>query len=207
MMTIETKNNVLGRNELIERALSFVRQSGTFPVNPINKTNTSSTQLPTDEEQLSKWYYKLDKYEQCYVLAAAILHGLLLANEVSKRADILYMPVIDLDSQQNDSLQLQTKSFRVLSHNRSSRDLQTKTYTITQRIEGVERLFWRDVHVYGISSFGLRLLDFLAGEFMNKGASGQIFLEKLQDWSQERHQETSWRSARALGVFALGVGM
>ncbi len=191
-----------GKDELIGQALTFVRQSGTFPVNPVNKTEAPDAQLPADEEQFATWYYKLDEYTQCYVQAAAILHGA-PAHEVSRRADRLYMLLIEREEQPNGAppMKAQHEPPRFPLRNRSSRELQAKTHTITQRIEGVERLFWRDVDIYGISSFGLRLLDFLSGEFMSRGARGQDFREKLQEWSQEPYQETSWRCSRALGVF------
>ena len=199
-------DNVSGeKNALIEQALAFVRQSSTFSVNPDNKTEYQDAQLPADEEQISTWYYKLEEYEQCYTQAAAILHGA-PAQEVSKRADSLYMLIIELNRQHSNVLsktqaEPQREPLRPLPRNRSRRDLHTKTFTITQRVEGIERLFWRDVDNYGISSFGLRLLDFLAGEFTSKGAHGQDFREMLQNWSLESHQESSWRSAHALGVF------
>ena len=214
------------KNELIEKALTSARQISTFSVNLADNAENPDAKPPDGQEQLSKWYYKLDEYEQCYVQAAAILHGG-PADEVSKRADNLYTLRTERTEKYNNTsiktqTELQTEPIRFLSHNRSSKILQSKTYTFTQRVEGIERLFWSDTDIYGISSFGLRLLDFLAGEFLSKGAHGQDFRTMLQNWSQERqseqylhnapasgasiwHQnvieETSLRCARALGVF------
>lgn len=198
-----TSDDVIGgKDELIEQALMFVRQSGTFPINPIGKSERTQTELPENEEQISNWYYKLDEYEQCYVQAAAILHGA-PAHEVSHRADGLFSLLLELEGQHNGSVlsNTYTEPLRFPPHNKSRKDLQAKTLTITQRVEGIERLFWRDVDVYGISTFGLRLLDFLAGEFTSKGTQGRYLRERLQEWSKEPDQEASWRSVRALGVF------
>ncbi len=197
-----TSDDVFGeKDELIEQSLMFVRQSDTFPINSIDKNEDTQTKLPEKEEQISKWYYELDEYEQCYVQAAAILHGA-PAHEVSNRADSLFSILLELEGQRSSTLSnTHTEPLHIPSHNKSSRGLQAKTLTITQRVEGVERLFWRDVDIYGISSFGLRLLDFLAGEFTSKGTQGRYLRERLQEWSKELNQEASWRSVRALGVF------
>ncbi|HEX6482176.1 MAG TPA: hypothetical protein VF043_25310 [Ktedonobacteraceae bacterium] len=196
------------RYELIRRVLTLERQSGTFPVNTVTTSETIDTQMPVDEEKISDWYYKLDQYEQCYVQAVAILHGI-SATEVSRRADNLYMSIETQKERLNNTLpqaaqQTEARTggmYIPSSHTKPSRLLQAKTHTFTQRIYGVERLFWIDVDIYGLSKFELRLLDFLAGEFMSKGVHGQGFLEVLRQWSQESEKEHSWRSARALGVF------
>jgi hypothetical protein len=196
------------RYELIRRVLTLERQSGTFPVNTVTTNETIDTRMPVDEEKISDWYYKLDQYEQCYVQAVAILHGI-SASEVSRRADNLYMSIETQKERLNNTLPQATQQTEARtggmyvpsSHSKPSRLLQAKTHTFTQRVDGVERLFWIDVDIYGLSKFELRLLDFLAGEFMSKGVHGQGFLEVLRQWSQESEKEHSWRSARALGVF------
>jgi len=203
----ETKESTSEKqDELIKQALAFAQQSNTFPVQPVDATTDIT--LLTDETKIADWYYTLDIHTQCYVQVAAILHGA-PAHEVSIRADTLYTRFLEegdlfqnaspLDKspsgRQQEVLPISTYS------NRSSRKLQEKTHTITQRIEGVERLFWEDVDIYGISSFGLQVLDFFAGEYISQGIHGQNLFNILFDWSQENHAESSWRSAYALGVF------
>lgn len=194
--------------ELIRRVLTLERQSGVFPVHTVMANETIDAEMPADEKKISDWYYKLDQYEQCYVQAVAILHGI-SASEVSRRADNLFMNIEAQKDRHNNSLlqtiqhteELSGSIYLPSSHTKPSRLLQARTHTFTQRIDGVERLFWIDVDIYGLSKFELRLLDFLAGEFMSKGVHGQDFLEVLRQWSQESEKEHSWRSARALGVF------
>ncbi len=175
---------VKDKYELIEKALKLERQSGSFPANIPPRSEAVETHFSTNEDGISQWYYELDEYEQCYVQAVAILHGASASEQGVKQ------------TQENIS-----------SHSRSplrsgsSKELQKRTRTITQRIDGVERLFWRDVDIYGLSTFEFHILDFLAVEFMSKGMHGQNLLETIRQWSQESEKEYSWLSARALGVF------
>src|SRR5260370_292138 len=150
----------------------------------------------------------INEYEQCYIQAVAILHGAAV-KDISRSADSLYLQIIEQERLHVGEIvqvasQTPQNSFSppsVLLRHRSSRELQVKTGTILQRIENVERLFWRDSDAHGMSTFEFRLLDFLAGEFMNKGLHGQNLLERVRQWSQESEKEYSWLSARALGVF------
>ncbi len=186
----------------IKRALTFERQSGTFPV---QKAELGDNRLPSTYEEISKWFYHLNEYEQCYVQAAALLHGA-TAHEVSKRADKLYLlgriPHDDLHSLEVrvPGPQLDEHPSYIPLHNRPSKDLQTNTYTTTQRIGGAERLFWLDANQNGLSVFHLRFLDFLAQEYLSKGVHGQDFLNQIQRWAEEIHSDYSWYLARALGV-------
>jgi hypothetical protein len=190
--------------DLIEQAIALARQNSPIPT---QKTAPEEKPLPTTREAFSNWFYALDDYEQAYVQAAALLHGA-SAYEISQRADQLYMlhhvpdtisspltthsPTIQANEHRADLLSL---------HKRSSRDLQANTFTITQRVDGVERLYWRDVRSDGISPFHLQLLDFLAEEHLSKGRQGETFLEQVRKWAQERKPEYSRYVARALGVF------
>lgn len=191
---------------LIEHALQLERQSGIFFTNPAKSSEGAETPLLTGEDEIAQWYYELDEYEQCYVQAVAILHGASV-KEVSGRADNLFMQINAQEKPSTEAIegmqaqQQKVSAFLMPLHNKSSRKLHMKTYTLTQRIENVERLFWRDIDSHGISTFEFRLLDFLAGEFMNKGLHGQNLLEVVRRWSQESEKEYSWLSARALGIF------
>jgi hypothetical protein len=178
-----------GKYELIEHALKLERQNGIFPSNAVLNSRESGTPLYTDENEIAEWYYKLDTYEQCYVQAVAILHGA-SAREISRRADELFIqnneqekPSPEETPQGTQPQQASTPSS--LLQNRSSKELHVKTHIVTRRIEHVERLFWRDIDTHGTSTFEFRLLDFLAGEFMNKGLHGQNLLETVRRWSQE----------------------
>lgn len=182
--------------------LQLNRWEETYPVH----ANNSTTQ---EKPEMSTWYYQLHDFEQCYVQAAAILQGA-LANEISLRADLLFWQQKQEASLENpprekngDTVPIPTpetsRPFALLG--RSGKILHEKTYLFTERIDGKERLFWKDVDVYGISDFGLQLLDFLAREYVTKGLHGQQFLKTLVRWSEEVALECSGRAARALGIF------
>ncbi len=199
---------VQSKYELIEKALRLERQGGRFPASAVPEPEETETQLLMNVDEIARWYYTLDEYEQCYVQAVAILHGAAI-REVSRRADNLYIhlkeqerPHVDAKAQEMQQTQQNIALIPPMPlRSRPSRELQVKTYTITRRIEDVERIFWKDIDPYGISTFEFRLLDFLAGEFMNKGLHGLNLLETIRQWSQESEKEYSWLSARALGIF------
>ena len=205
---IAKEDIVKSKYELIEKALKLERQSGTFPANTAFRSEVLEMHFSTSEDGISQWYYELDEYEQCYVQAVAILHGA-SAREISQRADSLYMHFTRQERHHEEAIpqgmkppqqNISSPSMSPLRSG-SSRELQKRTRTITRRIEGIERLFWQDVDIYGLSTFEFHLLDFLAVEFMNKGMHGQNLLEMIRQWSQESEKEYSWLSARALGVF------
>lgn len=203
----EIEHNLKYKSDLIE-ALKFERQSRTFLSNTEARYEGAKAQLPLNEDDIDKWYYQFDEYEQCYIQAVAILHGAAV-KDISRKADSLYLQIIEQERLHGEGILQGTSqpppnsfsSSSLLLRHRSSRELQVKTGTILQRIENVERLFWRDSDAHGISTFEFRLLDFLAGEFMNKGLHGQHLLERVCQWSEESEKEYSWFSARALGVF------
>lgn len=202
---ISREENAQGKYELIEHALKLERQNGMFPTGALPDSRESDTSLYTDENEIMKWYYGLDMYEQCYVQAVAILHGA-SAREISRRADDLFMQIDKQERPATEEIPQGTQSQKVSIsssplRNRSSKELHVKTHIVTRRIENVERLFWSDIDSHGTSTFEFRLLDFLAGEFMNKGLHGQNLLETVRQWSQESEKEYSWLSARALGIF------
>jgi len=189
----------------IKQALAFERQSNTHPIQNVELSDNS---LPSTHEDISHWFYDLTDHERSYAQAAALLHGA-SAYEVSKRADMLYLldktplksPTSSSEVPRQEPHLEEMHSVIPSPRSRSSKDLQTKTYTITQRIDGIERLFWRDTDQNGLSQFHIRFLDFLAGEYLSKGIYGQDFLSLVQQWAEEVHSRYSWYSARALGVF------
>ena len=200
-------DNVFGSiADEIKQALVFERQSNAHPRQNVELTDSV---LPSTHEDISHWFYDLTDYEQNYAQAAALLHGA-SAYEISKRADMLYLldkpplkssPSSSEAPRQEPHLVDELHSVVPSPRSRSSKDLQNKTYTITQRIDGIERLFWRDTDQNGLSQFHIQFLDFLAGEYLSKGIYGQDFLSLVQQWAEEVHSQYSWYSARALGVF------
>jgi len=198
-------------DELISKNLNLERQGTTFFTGSESKDET--TKLPRTEEEFSQWYYGLGEYEQYYVQTAAILHGA-PAHEVSKRADSLYKLIreelekressIRSGLQQGDQRETQQRDASrfvdPLLRRVPSRELRINTHTITRRVNNVERLYWRDVDQYGLSTFGLHLLDFLSKEFISKGEHGQISLDVLKQWSEESDKEVSWKAAHSYGV-------
>jgi hypothetical protein len=193
--------NIRDIHDLLKQTLALARQSSVVPV---RKTQSGDASLPTTHDAFSTWFYDLDEYEQCYAQAAALLHGT-AASDVSKYADDVYLLY---RVQQNTAVSsssealLQEQHASLLSlHNRSKRDLQTRTFTMTQRVDGAERLYWRDVQSDGSSSFHLQFLDFLAGEYQSKGLHGQEVLKQVGVWAQGSNVELFQCIVRALGVF------
>jgi nucleoside phosphorylase len=176
------------------------------------------TKLPETEEEFTAWYYGLGDYEQYYVLTTAVLHGAPV-HEVAKRAGSLYQIIRDdverngkflryssyqgdqRETQQEESLRFPDPLLRTIP----GKDLRKITYTKTRKERGVERLYWQDADAYGLSTFGLRLLEFLCNEFISRGEFGQFFLNILQRWSEESsdddsRDEVSRKAAHAYGV-------
>lgn len=202
--------------QLIASALASTRRSEMFPVRTSPDAGASG-EVPASakavswwtDEEIAGWYYALQGYEQCYVQAVAVLHGA-VASEISRRADGLYVLFKmeqdhhEVPSQQADQTSARTALQMLLPpslHDRASVVLYQRTHTFTQRVDGVERLFWSDVDTYGQSVFGLHFLDFLARELLSKGEHGRIFLERLEHWSFEGQEECRLFAARALGIF------
>ena len=202
----------IGTSELISETLKFEQQSTTFFTG--NALEDGSINLPETEEEFSQWYYGLGDYEQYYVQTAAILHGA-PAYEVSKRADMLYKRIRDevekskppSQSRPHQGDEQETpprESSRFpdpLLRRIPSRELRLSTHTITRREKDVERLYWRDVDQYGLSTFGLNLLAFLTKEFISGGEQGQNILNDLRDWSEASdNDELSRKAAHSYGV-------
>lgn len=189
--------------QLIRANLKQAGQSATL----LTVQQESNPAAPDTDEKFSAWYYQLTLYEQCFVLAASVFHGS-SAHEVSKRAEKLYKRLNRQGEQDTAEIASQTieqtvnlQAEDVLSIQYKPRHaLYTATLTKTERVDGVERLFWQDVDAHGVSTFGLHLLVFLVKEFVSKGERGQRFLDLLKEWSKEARSEDAWRVAHAYGV-------
>lgn len=200
--------------QLIGKALASARRSELFPAPTSSETRASSRGGENakalscwNTTEIEVWYYGLQGYEQCYVQAVAVLHGA-QASEISRRADGLYARFkmeqehseAPLPGTSRSSARTTQLSLPPTLHDRASADLYTRIHTVTRRVDGVERLFWSDIDEYGQSSFGLRFLDFLAGELLSKGVHGTAFLEHLERWSLDVRGEGQFFAARALGI-------
>ncbi len=208
-----TKSSAQAFNEqLYVQNLGFGKQNSVFFSQPIATTNTSSSPLPKKDSDLAEWFYKLTDYQQCYVQTAAILHGA-SAHEVSKRTDELYSLLLQQREQSvktfsslhmSDQSDAQGEKASTLAgsflHRQPGHNLRVITHTVTRRFQGVERLYWQDADKYGQSEFGLRLLVFLAGEYVNMGRHSQSLLDVLLRWASKESNECTWRSARAVGA-------
>lgn len=197
--------------ERISETLKQERQLTTFFTESESRVETPK--LPETEEEFTAWYYGLGDYEQYYVLTAAILHGAPV-REVVKRADSLYQFIRDeierrgnllqsrshqedqWETQQRESIRFSDPLLRAIS----GKDLRKLTYTKTLKERGVECLYWQDADAYGLSTFGLHLLEFLCNEFISRGELGQFFLNAVQQWSEESTDEVSGNAAHSYGV-------
>ncbi len=199
-------------SELISETLKFERKSTTFFTQ--SESDVGTIKLPETEVEFSEWYYKLGDYERYYVQTAAVLHGAPV-HEVTKRADSLYNFIRDQVKRREYSLRFRTHRGDQRETQRRgsprfsdlflrkipSRELRSSTHTITRRVDDVERLYWRDVDAYGLSTFGLQLLAFLSKEFISRGEYGQNSLKVLHDWSNDSSNgEVSWKAAHSYGV-------
>ncbi len=214
----ETAQGVLKKN------IRFARQNRTLFDTPLPAHDTSSSETPPDDEDsLSEQYYKFEEYARCYVLAVALLHGA-TAREIYRRTDELYRLTLleqhntlqQMTSQQ-DSSSSQTGQAEILPslppfafpRQATRLDLQKQTWTLSYRENGAERLFWYDVTLTGQSFFETRMLTFLAKECNRKGEHWDGFFKLVRSWSVLKRgsrmqkgntDESSWRSARALGA-------
>jgi hypothetical protein len=179
--------------------------SGEALVNNSAAAATQGTKLPETPDELAHWYYtRLDDAGRCYVQAAAILHGA-PKHEVARVAGMLYSAAATPTTEDASS---QTANKAKLEHGAQPRlsnaQLSVLTYTTTQFVRSANRLFWADANASGSSTFSVIVLNFIADEatgtdFLH-GASGQGFMDQLEQWPFKLKGECSWRSARALGV-------
>lgn len=180
-----------------------------------SESTVETTKPPETEEEFTEWYYGLGDYEQYYVLTTAVLHGAPV-HEVAKRAGTLYQTIRDeverngnllwYSSHQGD----QEESIRFpdpLLCMIPGKELRKNTYTKTRKERGVERLYWQDADAYGLSTFGLRLLEFLCKEFISRGEFGQFFLITLQQWSEESSDDVSRDEVPRKAAHAYGVAL
>lgn len=186
--------------------------TGTAYVNPgASEGEASKSELP---EQLDEWYFeRLTEREQCFVQAAAVLHGAPV-HDVSSAAYELYKP-LEEEEKQRQNLLLQSESMSVegirLATTRPKRaagsQLLARTYTVTHKIRGAERLLWRDADVSGLSDFGVKVLRFLASEAALGNELEQSFLEELKVWPRKFQGECAEKATWALGVIWWGQDM
>jgi hypothetical protein len=202
----------VGSDELITEAIKFAEHCSTFFTG--TKPASGSSELPVTEDEFSQWYYELGDYEQCYVQTAAALIGI-SAHEISQQADKLYRTlhngagkrefskrVISRQEDQQETQITETSRFDDLYIQRiPSRELHSNTYTISRQGMGADRLYWQDVDLDGVSTFGINLLAFLTNEFIDRGEQGQNFFDALLNWSQDDEEmELSLKAAHASGV-------
>jgi nucleoside phosphorylase len=186
----------------ISKTLKNERKIVTFF--PESESKVETTDLPKTEEAFTRWYYKLGDYEQYYVLTTAVLHGAPV-REVVKHTESLYQFIHDeverrgnlirvnsrngdqLESQHKESVRFSDPLLRTIS----GKELRRITFTETRMKKGVECLYWQDADQFGLSTFGLNLLEFLCKEYIGKGELGQFFLNALQHWSEENTGEVT----------------
>jgi len=170
------------RNELWDAAL--VNES--IRDEPADRTDVAAMPATIDE-----WYYQLDAYERCYVIAATMLQG--------APVDVVSQKAKELCQSNHTSLQeLQTAGSSLVGDGilgRSASKLKRRTYTTARQIGGTSRLFWQN------AEFGRRMLQFIAEESVEWSGyhSEQTFLDILQKWPEELHGEIARRAARMLG--------
>ena len=186
----------------ISKTLKNERKLVTFFPESASKVETAD--LPKTEEAFTEWYYKLGDYEQYYVLTTAVLHGAPV-REVARYTKSLYQFIHDevvrrgnlsrINSHNEDQPESQNiKSVRFsdpLLRTISGKELRRITFTKTLTKKGIECLYWQDADQYGLSTFGLHLLEFLCKEYIGKGELGQFFLNALQRWSEEHIGEVT----------------
>ena len=145
--------------------------------------------MPTD---IDEWYYTLDAYERCYVIASALLQGAPV-DEVSQRARILYQT--DHSTQEDGQFMDASSPVNGVVLGRSASKLRRRTYTTVSQAGGTSRLFWQN------TAFGRRMLHFIAEESVEWSGHqpNQTFLDMLQGWPEELHGEVARRAARMFG--------
>lgn len=180
---------------------------------PESESKVEITDIPVTEEAFTKWYYELDDYEQYYVLTTAVLQGApvrevvtytehlykFIHDEVERRGNLIKIASRNGDQQQSEhleSLRFADPLLRTLP----GKELRKKTFTETRKKKGVECLYWQDADQYGLSTFGLRLLEFLCKEYIVKGELGQFFLNALEMWSDAKIGELARKSNYSVEV-------
>jgi hypothetical protein len=205
---------------VLKKNVRFARQNRAHFDTPLPADDTSPSQTPPDDEKhLSVWYYRLEEYVQCYVLAVTLLHGA-TAREIYRRTDELYRltlqekqntleqmtPPRDASSDQTSQTETPPPPPTFAFPRPASLDLQKQTGTLSHRENGAERLFWHDVTETGYSPLETRMLTFLAREYNRKGEHWDGFFKLVRSWSEQKRgsrgniEESSWRSTRALGA-------
>src|SRR5450759_4291332 len=152
--------------------------------------------LPVEPEQFDAWFYgQLTEYEQCFVLAMSVFYNAPV-DKIRAAAEQLYAPLRARDKE------LQKEALEPLQRTPRAQFLR-RLHIISRYKDGVDHLRWRDTDANDDSEFGTRLLLYIAKEGALKfGAQeGQIFDKKLDEWVKDEDEDTSYRTARALGTF------
>jgi hypothetical protein len=152
-------------------------------------SQTAVTELP---DEIDEWFYKLDDYERCYIVAVAMLQGAPAADVSLKARELYHTRHAQAGLQPGET---QASGDGAIP-SRSATRLRKHTYTTVMQAGGVARLLWQN------REFGAQVLRFIAEESIEWPGSrpGQSFLDMLQQWPEELTGECSRRSARALGT-------
>jgi hypothetical protein len=154
-----------------------------------NENGASAQKLPETQREVADWYTKLSWLERCHVIAVCVLQGA-PAHEVSRAANELYALIEQAYPAGPAASNRETVGPVFVS----SEDLLTHTHTVTRKLEGAERILWRD------EAFDPHVREFLARQATTVGMrfADQNLLDILQSWAVSDDEERALRAARML---------
>lgn len=151
-------------------------------------------ELPKTQRDVADWYTQLFGLERCYVIAACVLQGA-PSHEVSRAAHELHQlieqarPVVQRAPNDERSGHGAMEPDFI-----SAEDLLVHTHSVAHKIEGAERIMWRD------EAFDTLVREFLARQATTVGMrfAEHDLLDILQGWAVSDDEERSFRAARVL---------
>lgn len=150
--------------------------------------------LPTTQREVADWYTGLDWLERCYVIAVCVLRGA-PSHEVSRAAHELHTLIEQAyPARQTSAQDEHSTGAPVGPAFISVEDLLTHTHTVACKIDGAERIMWRD------EAFDPLVREFLARQATTAGMrfAQHNLLDILQGWAVSDDEERAFRAARVL---------
>jgi hypothetical protein len=152
---------------------------------------------PETAREVSQWFLALNPMEQCFALAVTILDGA-PSHKVSRAASDLYEPMRqEMLRREEQARRNQKKGYGsepVAPAMVGIEQLLERTFTVTERFDGAERIRWRNDARIG------RMREFLARQTTTVGMmiGDRNLLDILQEWAIRGEEERGWRAALTL---------
>lgn len=152
--------------------------------------------LPSTPEQLGKWFYALEDFDQCFVQAMALFDGSTV-KEVMNAARRLYSRRAERNV---DASAQNSANPPWLTRRSDPQEMMRRTYVKPLRLEKSQRCQWIDTDAQGNSLFKTRILSLLVNDMRFWRESD--FYDQLLVWANHLVDENMSSALQALGAIS-----